>query len=89
MDRYRVVFRTEVVLTINDPTVLSRVLDDEDGWKSDFYDLDEAGVVEMLARNIGIDGCRIGGMDGWANTTKEAATAYIDHEEVESWEKMR
>ena len=66
MTKYRAIFEIEVEFQV-DPAAISRVLNNEDNWKGTFYNLDEEGVIEMLAYNCGIRDRDISDLDGWSD----------------------
>jgi hypothetical protein len=78
-----------VTVTINDPSVIARVVENHDdegvpqpfekdgtGWRNVFYDITDAdGVVEMLAYNCAVNGVtKANSLDGWADLGDDAAT---------------
>lgn len=66
MSRWRVTWRAEVLLTVDDDTdVLTRTQTKE--WRDHFYHMTEEDTVEMIARCCGVDGSRIDQLDGWAD----------------------
>lgn len=80
---YRATFSVVVDIAIPNEA-LTRVLNNDDGWREQFYNLDERGVVEMLARNCGIWELKLRHLDGWADMTDNViAHADYDMEEFE------
>jgi hypothetical protein len=71
MIKYRATFEVEVEFEV-DPAAIDRVLNNEDDWAGSFYDLDEEGVVEMLAYNCGIMDRSISDLDGWSDLPDSA-----------------
>lgn len=71
---YRATFAVEVEITVPE-IAIRRVLDNHDDWRQQFYDLDERGVIEMLARCCGIYGSRLHQLDGWADIKPEQGSS--------------
>lgn len=88
---YRAVFSVTVDITVPEEAV-TRVLDNVDGWRQEFYNLDERGVVEMLARCCGIQGNGLHHLDGWADMRPHAdytsRTAVKVDYDMESYERV-
>lgn len=82
---YRASFSVEVEITVPEEAV-TRVLENKDGWRDQFYDLDERGVVEMLARNCGIWELKLRQLDGWADMPEDVI-AHADYD-MEDFERV-
>jgi hypothetical protein len=82
--RYLATFTVTVDLTIHRDDIMDRVLENQDGWRDHFYNLDEEEVVEMLARCCGIYGESISNLEGWGDCDSSDVTTSeeIDLEEV-------
>lgn len=78
--KYRVQAFIEIEVEIANPNVLARVLENHndagepvefgeglDGWRDNLYDLDEDGVIEMLAYNIALHHRPLHTLDGWGD----------------------
>lgn len=74
-----------VQVTINDDSVVTRCIENEDGWRDTFYRLEtEDDVLEHLAYNCINNGVEdVSRLDGWADLEPGAATARII--DVEPW----
>jgi len=60
---------------IHDPDVISRCVDNVDGWREEFYDLSTPEeVVEHLTWNCGVNGRRLSRLDGWADLSDDAVS---------------
>ena len=85
--KFRVVVTQEVVVTVNDPSVIRRCVDDEDDWRGTYYPLStEEDVIGHLAMNA--DSMAVNRLDGWADLDSQAATMYIESAEVESVDEI-
>lgn len=63
-------------ITMTDPMVWRRPVENIDGWRDHFYDLTTIqDVAEHLAWNLGIRGDRLSNLDGFADLPDNAATA--------------
>lgn len=88
---YRATFSVNVEITVPDEAV-TRVLENKDEWREQFYNLDERGVVEMLARCCGIQGARLHHLDGWADMLpgddlSPRVTAVLEYD-METYERV-
>ena len=64
---YRATFTVTVEITVPDEAI-TRVLNNEDGWREKLYDLrTEREVIEHLGFNCGIQGSQLRQLDGWAD----------------------
>lgn len=88
----------EVRVVINDPSVVARCVENQDGdgvpqedirggtgWRNTFYNIDtEQEVVRHLAYNCALNNVdRVNRLDGWADCTDDAATmAVVSMEEI-------
>jgi hypothetical protein len=90
--QYIVDFMVDVKVTINDPDVIDRCVNNHDdqgipqsdqrgssGWRNMFYDLREKEeVIKHLAHNCLYNGItRANRLDGWADCDDDAATMEI------------
>lgn len=91
--QYDVEATADVVVTINDPDVIARCVENKDdrgvpqprtqggtGWRDHFYDLDTPQkVIAHLAYNAVANGLTdLRGLDGWADLPHDAATMRAD-----------
>lgn len=92
---FDVTLETTYRVTINDDSVLRRVAENHDdagvpqprerggtGWQDSFYELDEEGVLYMLARCIGVMGWRFLSLEGWADLQEEAVEVRLHDDEL-------
>lgn len=86
MRKARVTLTVEVELQIADEAI-RRCVENEDGWRETYYDLQTPeDVAEHLAANIGLAGARPCHLDGWSDLPDEAVQASdweLLHSEVE------
>src|SRR5258706_10944091 len=73
---FEITLTTTVCLTVHDPDVLARCVEDKDGWRSTFYPLfTEQSVVEHVVFNHVMNGVEhVSSLDGWADVAKDAVT---------------
>ena len=69
----------EVAIAIKDRSVIDRCVNNEDGWRDHFYDLEtEQDVLNHLAYNCVSNGIeRANRLDGWADLPDSAATMRV------------
>lgn len=92
---FDVTIETTYRLTVNDAAVLRRVAENHDdagvpqprqqggpGWQDMFYELDEEGVLYMLARCMGIMGWRLSSLEGWADLPEGAVEVRLEDDEL-------
>lgn len=82
---YDVQVGVNVEVTIQDPQVVSRCVENEDGWRETFYDLRSAAdVIQHLAYNCAANGVESANrLDGWADIPAEAATMRLVRTDVD------
>lgn len=69
--KFNVEFNVSATLTVSNE-VIDRVLNNEDGWKEMFYDLDFHELIEMLVYNM-LKGRHVSDMDGFADLSYDCA----------------
>lgn len=84
--RYTVTFTVTVPLVINDPDALTRTRTPE--WRETFYDLTEAGAIEVLARCVGILSLPLRRLNGWADLPDDAVDVGPVKIEMEGYERV-
>jgi hypothetical protein len=83
---YRATFNVNVEITVPEEAV-TRVLENTDGWREHYYNLDERGVVEMLARCCGIHGTDLYHLDGWGDMPPHQVSVTLDYD-MEAFERV-
>jgi hypothetical protein len=80
-----VTLQVTVKVRVNDPLVLSRPVENTDGWRDDLYDLrTEDDVLGHLAYNCAVNGYHNGLLlDGWADLPVGAVG--MDVTDSETW----
>jgi len=81
--------RLYVRVQINDPDVITRCVEDHDGWRTRmYYDLETLEqVIEHLAYNCARNHIEeVSRLDGWADLPDSAASMRITDAEVENVE---
>lgn len=92
---FDVTIETTYRVTVNDAGVLRRVAENHDdagmpqprqeggsGWQDAFYELDEEGVLYMLARCMGVMGWRLSSLEGWADLPEGAVDVRLEDDEL-------
>jgi hypothetical protein len=82
MTTYDVTCQVVVRVRVNNPNVIDRCVNDEDGWRTRmFYSdlIDRDAVLGHLAFNCAVNGLEVvAGLDGWADLTKEDAAMEVN-----------
>lgn len=85
MPRIEVTVTCVFDITINNPNVIDRCVNNEDHWRETFYDLDTPEkVLEHLAVNMGFRDWRFSQLEGWADLPDDAVSLNIVSEWIES-----
>ena len=72
---YNVTVQSDLGITVNDPRVIDRVLNNEDNWQGTFYRFTTAEeVIAHLAYNYVSNGRTVNSLDGWADLPASAVT---------------
>ena len=72
---------SSVQIIVNDPSAISRCVNNEDGWRDDYYkSLDTVEqVIKHFAFNCVANGVeRVNRLDGWADLPDDAVTMNLD-----------
>lgn len=79
MSKYFVDVMVTVEVTVNDDSVIRRVVDNEDNWRGTFYDMrTRDDVLYHLAFNCINNGAdQAVRLDGWADLAGDAATMRV------------
>lgn len=83
--RYEIWGSFQAIVDVADPSVVSRCVNNEDGWRDHYYDYqtyDE--VLQHLVYNCVVNGVeRVNRLDGWADLDDDAATMRVAWVEVD------
>lgn len=91
MREFSVTMQVVVNIKVSDDRVISRPVENTDGWRDDLYDLKtEDAVLEHLAYNAAVNGHTNGTLlDGWADLPEDAISMKVNDADLWEVDEMR